>query len=384
MVILNFEEALEQSKRFTANPEELKKAIIDTFGESPRDSLVAPYADRLAFWSYYFRGFARFPDRLKNYIQATLEPHNTYRSFMPYIADIEPNSRCNFKCTMCQVSEWKGARAADMSYEQLTELYAQNPMFTEIKLHGMGEPFLHKRFTDMVAFLSEKDIWVRTSTNGSLLHKNENYKKLIDAEIGEVQCSLDGATADVYQSIRVGGNFEEVVKNFTLLNKYANQKDRLYSRMWVVIQKNNRHQLLDFVEIARKMEFRRVSFSISLNDWGQEEWKQKNSEKEANKLTREEKELLVEMKNKYGIDITVWEQASKYEKITKPCYWPQSRPYISSDMKIVPCCMIGNPDVISLGDANDFSKAWNSDEYKYFRKLHIDGEIPDCCKSCYA
>ena len=134
MVILNFEEALEQSKRFTANPEELKKAIIDTFGESPRDSLVAPYADRLAFWSYYFRGFARFPDRLKNYIQATLEPHNTYRSFMPYIADIEPNSRCNFKCTMCQVSEWRGARAADMSYEQLTELYAQNPMFTEIKL----------------------------------------------------------------------------------------------------------------------------------------------------------------------------------------------------------------------------------------------------------
>ena len=55
-------------------------------------------------------------------------------------------------------------------------------------------------------------------------------------------------------------------------------------------------------EIARKMEFRRVSFSISLNDWGQDEWKQKNSEKEANKLSAQERELLIQKKNEYDWD----------------------------------------------------------------------------------
>lgn len=383
LVILNFEEALEQSSRFAANREELKKAIADTFGETPKDELVAPYADRFAFWSYYFRGFARFPKRLDNYIKAISSKQNEIIDFMPYIADIEPNSRCNFRCTMCQVSDWKGARAADMTYEQLVDLYNQNPMFTEVKLHGMGEPFLHPRYTEMVAFLSEKDVWVRTSTNGSLLHKNNNYKKLIDAEIGEVQCSLDGATADIYQSIRVGGNFDDVVNNFTILNKYANQKSRLYTRMWVVIQKSNRHQLLDFVEMARKMEFRRISFSISLNDWGQEEWKQKNSAKEASKLTQMEKELLIQKKNEYDIDITVWEQANKYIAKTKPCNWPFTRPYISSDGKMVPCCMIGNPEVVDLGDAFDFKNTWNSDAYIKFRQKHLMGDIPSCCYGCY-
>lgn len=385
MVTLNYEDATRHTKQYIENPMLLKQHIEDKFKTINKDELPTPYPDRFAFWHTYFKGFYNNPERLKNYIGAMNNIFTTQKEYLPNIADIEPNSSCNFRCTMCQVSEWEnGKRARDMTLEELKSIYMQNPYFTEIKLHGMGEPFLNKSYTEMVEFLSSKDIWVRTSTNGSLLHLKDNYKKLIDAEIGEAQCSLDGATKDIYESIRVGGNFDLVAKNFKLLNSYANQKQRLYTRAWVVVQKRNRHQLLDFVELAKSLEFRRISFSLSLNDWGQDSWKQKNAQQEAARITPKEKDLLLEARDKYQIDITVWEQSNKYSVPDGLCYWPFNRPYISSDGRFAPCCMIGNPEVVDFGSVYNFKENWNSKDYIGFRQLHLNGNIPTCCKNCYS
>jgi hypothetical protein len=46
--------------------------------------------------------------------------------------------------------------------------------------------------------------------------------------------------------------------------------------------------------------------------------------------------------------------------------------------------MIANPEVEDLGDAKEFSKAWNGDKYENFRQSHINGDIPKYCKSCYS
>ena len=300
--------------------------------------------------------------------------------------DLEPNSTCNFRCTMCQVSNWEnGKRADDMSLEDFKEFCDENNHFTEVKLHGMGEPLLHKHYFEMLEYLSSQNIWTRTSINGSLLHIKENYKKLIDAGIGEVQCSFDGATKDVYEKIRVNSNFERVVENFTILNNYANTKDRPYTRMWALIQKSNRHQILNFVALAVKMNFKRLSFSISLNDWGREEWNQNNKEQEAHRFTKEEHAKLLELSKQHDIDITLWEQSSSYSTASKEklCSWVFSRPYISSDLKVVPCCMIADPNVVDLGSAKDFKNVWNSKTYQDFRQLHLDANIPHCCKECY-
>ncbi len=162
--------------------------------------------------------------------------------------DIEPNSRCNFRCIMCQVSEWEnGKRSEDMTLEQLQAFIESQPGLTEVKLHGMGEPLMHPRYIEMVRYLVERDLWVRTNTNSSLLHARDNYRRLIDAGIGEIQTSVDGATKEVFEKIRRRSNFEQVVSNLTLLNRYANTKDRPYTRMWVVVQEYNRHQIFEFV-----------------------------------------------------------------------------------------------------------------------------------------
>ena len=155
--------------------------------------------------------------------------------------------------------------------------------------------------------------------------------------------------------------------------------------MWALIQNNNRHQIFEFVELACKMKFKRMTFSITLNDWGRDEWHDKNQKLQSNKLTQIEKDKLIELSKKYDIDITLWEQANKYSTSNKKelCPWIFNRPYISSDLKIVPCCMIADPEVVNFGDIHDFKTLWNSKEYQDFRLQHIKGNIPQCCKNCY-
>jgi MoaA/NifB/PqqE/SkfB family radical SAM enzyme len=59
----------------------------------------------------------------------------------------------------------------------------------------------------MIRYAREKHIWVRTTPNASLLHLKDNYRKMIDADVNELQISVDGASKQVYEGIRRGANY---------------------------------------------------------------------------------------------------------------------------------------------------------------------------------
>ena len=86
-----------------------------------------------------------------------------------------------------------------------------------------------------------------------------------------------------------------------------------------------------------------------------------------------------------GIAVSFWTNTTKYST-RKPetlCPWPFERAYVSSDMRIVPCCMIGNPSVADLGDAAAFESSWFGQSYADFRQAHLDGNVPRPCQGCY-
>lgn len=382
-----YRQALQEAQQYVAHPDRLRADIErDRQQRGPVRTLSTPAADPYAYRLTLYRGFVRFPERLWNYCVAQHEPKAVTRSFLPTLMDIEPNSRCNFRCVMCQVSEWpNGTRTDDMAVEELQAFVETQPGLTEVKLHGMGEPLLHPHYIEMVRYLVERDLWVRTNTNGSVLHARDNYRRLIEAGIGEIQTSVDGATKEVFEAIRRQSNFEHVVRNLTLLNEYANRQDRPYTRMWVLVQEYNRHQIFEFVELAKRIGCRRLTFSLTLNDWGQEVWHDKNAKIQSLDFSEEEQGRLLDIVARDGIEITVWRQATKYsaESPETLCPWVFSRPYISCDERVVPCSMIANPDVFELGDARDFVNVWNGPAYQAFRRLHLEGRIPRHCRLCY-
>lgn len=350
-------------------------------------SLPLPFPDPDLFASTLNAGFAAYPERKTNYDLFKVSEPSIKPDYEPVKMDIENVSRCNFNCPLCLVSEWpKKKRADDMTFDDFKHIIDDQYGLTEIKLQGVGEPLLGEHFADMISYARQKHIWVRSTTNASLLHVNDLYKRVIDADICELQVSVDGATKETYESIRSGGHFEQVTENCQLLNRYGNDRGRRRSRMWVVVQKKNIHELEALVLLAADLGFERLSFSMDVNDWARESFSQIKDEAHAeNGMTQSRGEALVQKGRKAGVAVTFWHVFSKFTPgdPEKLCPWPFERAFISSDMRVVPCCLIGDPGQCDLGDGKHFHEVWSSDTYRRFRQDHIDGRIPGICRSCY-
>jgi MoaA/NifB/PqqE/SkfB family radical SAM enzyme len=333
---------------------------------------------------------SRSADRLRNYVSYTRSARRSaHVDYLPIRLDFENVSRCNFACTMCTVSDWpKGKRADDMPFEAFKRIVDEQYGLVELKVQGLGEPTMQGAvYFAMIRYARARHIWVRTTTNASLLHLKENYKKLIDSGVNEVQISIDGADKATFESIRRQSKFERVVANCKLINGYCEDLGIERTKMWTVVQKNNRHQLTQLVDLAHEMGFKSMAFSLNLVDFGTERWRTINDGVTVERgFTQAEAEDLIARGDRLGIKVRFWNVTQKYrtDKTEHLCPWPFERAYIASDLRVVPCCIIGNPDVSEVGSAmGAFTPVWQGEALTKFRDAHLKGEIPDVCKSCY-
>ncbi len=357
-------------------------------GQEPPPRLPVPSPDAEAYERNFSRGMARFADRRRNHDRYNRKERGAHLDYLPIKLDLENVSRCNFHCAMCTLSDWRDRkRAGDMSFEDFKRVLDSQHGLFEIKLQGVGEPFLGgDSFFEMIRYARSKHIWVRTATNASLLHLNNNYKKLIDSDVNEVQISIDGASQETFEKIRRGSRFEGIVENCKLINAYCNNLGMLRTRMWVLLQASNLHEFFQFIELAHGMGFRRLTFSLDLHGWGVEKWIAANRKITVEHgLERGRCVEAIERGRRLGLEVTFWNVASKYSTRNTEtlCAWPFERAFVSSDLRIVPCCMIANPEVLDLGDARDFTNNWNSSAYQDFRRAHLEGRIPKVCQVCY-
>ena len=348
-----------------------------------------PVPDMQAYLLERERCLAMSPKRAENYDKYLKSSRReAVVSYLPIRMDIENVSRCNFKCTMCQVSEWpKGKRAADMPLDDYKKLIDEQYGLVDLKIQGFGEPTMGgESYFEMIKYARAQHIWVRTITNASRLHLHNCYKKLIDSGVNDIQISIDGATKEVFEGIRHGSVFERVATNCKLINDYAAEQGIVRTKMWTVVQKSNVHQLADLVEFARDTGFKVMVFSFELTDFGLKRWREKNDQVSVSDsidiaYCRE----LQKRAESYGIKLAFWIAIDRYDTNVPEnlCPWPFERAYVSSDMRFVPCCVIGNPEISDMGDGSKLLEEWNNDPIVEFRKAHLEGRIPTVCKSCY-
>lgn len=332
------------------------------------------------------------PGKRENYERYLRTSRTATVDCLPIKLDIENVSRCNFRCTMCVVSDWpKMKRAEDMSVESFKRLIDEQEGLVEIKLQGLGEPLMQgDDFFGMIRYARARHIWVRVTTNASLLHLKENYKKLIDSDPNEVQISIDGADKATFEEIRRGSDFERVTENCKKINAYCISKGIARTKMWTVVQKENAHQLNDLVDLAAELGFKSQVFSLNLTDWGLASWHEINERINVqDTLSPEPLFPLIERGERFGVTVRFWSVNEKYRlgDVKTLCPWPFERAYIGSDMRVTPCCYIGNPDVYQIDGKIDetrtFKDIWFGKEFERFRRSHLEGNIPDICRGCY-
>src|SRR5947209_8276708 len=149
---------------------------------------------------------------------------------LPTYVQIEPVGQCNLRCQMCSIQFRQDGPPygplAFMDFEQFTRLVDQFVNIQELHLQGLGEPMMHPRFFDMVAYAAERGINVSTNSNLTLLN-DRRAERCVTSGLARLHVSIDGATAETYERIRVRAHFERIVGN---LERLLAARERLAGR----------------------------------------------------------------------------------------------------------------------------------------------------------
>ena len=152
----------------------------------------------------------------------------------PSIIEFELDNTCNLGCTMCNGMLSSTIRRDREGLPPLKSPYGQKfidelrdfiPHLSEARFNG-GEPFLIKTYWPIWEMILEikPEIKVTIATNGTVL--TSKVKDFMRRGNVHLNISIDGFTAETYESIRIGGNFKRLMKNLDWFAEFCNANDR--------------------------------------------------------------------------------------------------------------------------------------------------------------
>src|SRR3954469_4546966 len=132
---------------------------------------------------------------------------------LPISISIEPTTSCNLRCPECPSGLRSFTRPTGMLKEDLfRNLIDQlSDTLSYLTFYFQGEPYLNPKFLDMAEYASLRGIYTATSTNAHYLD-DENAKRTIQSGLNRLIISIDGTSQDTYESYRVGGNLDKVIR----------------------------------------------------------------------------------------------------------------------------------------------------------------------------
>jgi pyruvate-formate lyase-activating enzyme len=137
----------------------------------------------------------------------------------PTKVHIETVMGCNLRCPMCPVSntkEFMNGRTftymAPALYRQIIDELSVSGRKHDIWLNQLGEPTLHKQIVEFVRLGRSRGHDVSMTSNGTRLTPKLS-DSLIKAGLTQIVFSIDGADQATYEKIRVGGRYDDVVRN---------------------------------------------------------------------------------------------------------------------------------------------------------------------------
>ncbi len=306
---------------------------------------------------------------VSSYFQSKTTKKPLHRG-LPISIAVEPTTSCNLRCPECPSGLRSFSRPTGMLQEGLFKKIIDelSPTLTYLTFYFQGEPYLHPKFLDWVAYASQQKIYTATSTNAHYLNE-ENARKTVLSGLDRLIISIDGTTQETYQQYRVGGKLEKVLegtKNIVRLKKELKSHTPHVVFQFLVV-KPNQHQIEDVKKLAKELGVDEVKFKTAqIYDYEQGSDLIPTIEKYARYKQKPDGTFAIK------------------NKLLNHCWKMWHSCVITWDGKVVPCCF-DKDAAHPLGDLrqNSFSEIWQNEAYQDFRAnlLHARSNI-DICKNC--
>ena len=288
----------------------------------------------------------------------------------PVSISVEPTTSCNLRCPECPSGLRSFTRPTGMlDFELYKKIINESYKASSyLLLYFQGEPYLHPKFTELIAYASNKGLYTATSTNSHYL-TDENSKKTIESGLDRLIISIDGTTQETYQSYRVGGKLDKVLegtRNLITWKKKLKSKTPYIIFQFLVV-KPNEHQLEEVKALGKELGVDKVAFKTAqLYDY-----------KNGNDL--------MPSIEKYSRYKKMPDGSFKFKnKLQNQCWKMWHSTVVTWDGSIVPCCFDKDADH-KQGSLQDdkLGDIWNNRGYKGFKKqLLTNRKSIDICQNC--
>ena len=264
---------------------------------------------------------------------------------LPEIVQIESTNICNAKCVFCPRDEMhrhQGIMSWDLFRKIVDECVELG--ITHVRVHNYGEPFMDKRLVEKVRYAKQRGIQeVGMISNGSLITEAV-ARGMVEAGLDAINISVDASGKEVFESTRLGLNYDKVIANIERLVRIRAELGRRRPKLILsFVRQNNSADESAFIE-----HWRTVADKIHITDL--HNW--------AGTLNRE-------------------------SDVNYPCYRPWLTFTVLWDGRVSLCCADFDGRHV-LGDLNTSTirDIWNAEPYIATRRAHLESGGPDICRSC--
>jgi MoaA/NifB/PqqE/SkfB family radical SAM enzyme len=309
---------------------------------------------------------------------------------LPSFVQIEPVGQCNLACRMCPVVMREEKPPAFMPFEEFTRLIDQFADLRELHLQGLGEPFLHPRFFDMIAYAAARGVEVSTNTNLTALSPRR-AEECVKSGLARLHVSLDAADPAAYEYIRVGSRFDRVLRNLDLLVDAKRRCGTLFPelRMVAVLMRRTLAGLPPLVRFAHEHGIASLSVQHLAHDFTESTLPAKYAAMrefvDAETVVGQDVEAVFAEARRVAAELGVDLRLPRVGNATRRgCDWPWRGSYIAYSGEAMPCCMVATPDRVNFGNmARDgVGRVWDNAAYNAFRERLASEVPPEICSGC--
>ena len=271
----------------------------------------------------------------------------THLPYPPVMGSVEPSSICNLNCVMCAMDKVNRKKGI-MSLDTFENIINSGAHIRTMDFTGHGESLLNKNLEYFVKRSKTVAERVGLTTNATLLDMDRS-NDLLFAGLDWICLSFEDVNKQVYESIRVGANYDAVESNIKSFIMLKNMMVKNCKVILVVVDSPLTHDSLDKIQ-SKWIPLVDTIKIVPIHDWG-------------------------------GIlDSSLIQQSREVRPY--PCFEAWYHVYVRWDGSVVPCCLWeGKTD---FGNINEqpIMDIWNSETYKSFRKSLLNNP-EDHCRYCH-
>ena len=173
-----------------------------------------------------------------------------YLESPPVCFQLDNSSICNLHCIMCDLKQDIKREDPAMQKKLEKELEDYLPTAKVIFLTGRGEPFARPD-TKNLLINYQGSAKFHLTTNGLLLPKY--WQQIKHQNFSILNISVDAATKETYEKIRIGGTWKDLLKTLNLVKQNRDKFEAIIINMTVM--RSNYKEIPQFIGLAESYGF---------------------------------------------------------------------------------------------------------------------------------